>query len=472
MYKNVTLLKSHKDGQITWRLLGPNGLNVESFEVFANSLLRKSSYNTQVAYCRHIAEFMDFIYEATFVITSTGYEETITSIVLEEIIESYNEYLVYGGNSGSRVAMLVNASRPSPRNSYGTSAVKHAAVRKFLTQSEQIRRQTLELVKAGLKRDSVDPQPLISGIGERVGISSKQSNEMKANSMIAGVVAGGPKLQNSVVLPTVSSQTKYNHSRAFPYDHIARFIEVLPTFRDKSIYSLLAASGCRSHEGLQILIDDIDVSAGTIKLISPKSRPNHNSYLYLSTTERQRLAWKGRTTEMTFLIEPFASIFFDSFAKYLQDEYIPHGLHQFAFQYIHYRQKGQPFFLSHASSRLETFKRAVLAAGIEDVLSGPHTLRHGYGTYLVNYIPRLDGGYGLPLVVVQQLFGHVSIKQTMKYAKFDEELIQLELRHANAMVFNGADPKSIMQLKLEALHAQLRKVESEIYAQGHKGNRA
>jgi|APMI01.1.fsa_nt_gi integrase len=151
-------------------------------------------------------------------------------------------------------------------------------------------------------------------------------------------------------------------------------------------------------------------------------------------------------------------MFFANLEQYLRTEYIPHGLHRFLFQYLHAGMEGQPYFLSAASSRLETFKRAAADVGVGDQVHGPHSLRHAYGTYLLNYFPRGNGDYGLPLPLVQQLMGHANPKSTMKYARQDEELMRIELQHANAMVFNGAVPKPLLQLKLEALNAQVRKL--------------
>lgn len=466
MLKNVTLLPAQLDGKTTWRLLGPNGMPEESFGVFADSLIRKHPLNTRLSYCRNLAEFFDYLHEASAALQASNPPIKLTRLVLQEILEAFDDYLVLGGSSGKRVALLVNKTKPSPMHAPATSALMHAPLRKFLALSEELRKEMAEMVREGLApiRD-VDQAPLLPGMGERSAVSGFQRTAMSATSMISGVITGGPKLLRTTSLPTVSPQIPYEESRAFPFDAVADFIDALPTYRDKALYAMLAASGARMSEGLQLLFDDVDVNDGTIALRSPRLRAGHPSYLALSPSEREKLAWKGRTTETTLLIEPFASLFFANLELYLRNEYIPHGLHRFIFQYSTKRLRGTPYLLSASNSRLEIFRRAVSAAGIAAEVSGPHSLRHAYGTYLLNYFPRSNGDYGLPVALVQQLMGHANVKSTLKYARHDKDLLALELRHANAMVFNGAVPKSIVQLKLEALNAQVRKVRAELELQ-------
>jgi integrase len=462
MLRNVTLLKSEKDGKATWRLLGPSGLPLDSFAAFADSLLRKHPFNTRASYCRNLAEFFDYLFEAASALQAASPGQRVTRALLQQVIEAYDDYLVLGSASGKRVAILVDAAKPSPMHAPATSALMHAPVRKFLRLSEQLRTEMEELTNQGLRQDVADPQPLLTDLRGAVPVVVAQRQAMAATSMIAGVLSGGPKFLRSAILPTVSPQVAYEDSRAFPFDSIGDFIEQLPTYRDKALYSFQAASGCRIHEGLQLLLDDIDVTAGSVALRSPRLRVNHPSYLSLGPTERDKLAWKGRTTESTLLIEPFVSLFFANLEQYLRTEYTPHGLHRFVFQFLRKGQEGRPFFLSAATSRLETFKRAATAAGLAAQVHGPHSLRHAYGTYLLNYFPRLNGDYGLAVPLVQQLMGHANVKSTLKYARYDQDLMRLELQHANAMVFNGATPKSIGQLKLEALNSQVLKLRKDL----------
>ncbi len=298
MLKNVTLLPAELNGKTTWRLLGPDGMPQESFGVFADSLIRKHPLNTRRSYCRHLAEFFDYLHEASMALQADDSRIKLTRLMLREIVEAFDQYLVLGDSSGNRVAQLVNATKPSPMHAPATSALMHAPLRKFLALSEQLRKEMAEMAREGLRPSgTVDEAPLLPGMGALETVSGHQRTAMSATSMISGVISGGPRLLRRSILPTVSPQVPYAEDRAFPFDAVANFIDELPAYRDKALYAMLAASGARMSEGLQLLFDDVDVNEGSVALRSPRLRASHPSYLALSPTERERLAWKGRTTE-------------------------------------------------------------------------------------------------------------------------------------------------------------------------------
>ncbi|WP_337882165.1 tyrosine-type recombinase/integrase [Chromobacterium haemolyticum] len=384
---------------------------------------------------------------------------------LVEVIEAYNEYLVFGADSGNAIARHIDETLPSPRISQQSSSTKHAAVRNFLKLSEKVRAQMLELTKLDVGPLNIDEQKLLFGIGEKRELPGFQHRALVANSMLAGVIAGGPKLIEEGILPTSVPDITYEHERAFPFDMVSNVLDHLTTFRDKALYAFCAASGCRISEALQLLWDDIDTKAQTVQLVDPKSRPSCPSYLALNPEERDLLVWKGRTTPLTLLIDPFATMFFEALTAYMRHEYIPHGRHGFVFQYIREIDQGMPYFLAAASSRNGVLKRAIKLAGVEHV-EGPHSLRHMYGTYLLNYFPRPDGTYGLPLGLVQKLMGHRQAKDTAKYARYDRDLLEAELRYANMMLFGNDKVRSVNELKRAALLSRLAEVESLLKAEG------
>jgi len=462
MLKNVTLLPESKNGKRTWKLLGPTGVPNEPFAIFADSISRRLSRNTVDNYCRHLAQFFDYLFEASISVHLFSTNGLLTPGTLLEIIEAYDEYLVYGEDSGSDVAKIVSRTLPSPRNTRDTCSLKHAPLRKFLKLSDKIHQQTIELVNSGLIQRRESSDSLLDLDRLNVQPSAPQRQALLGNSMLAGVISGGAKLVPSAILPTINPQSPFDENRAFPYDKIEEFISKLPSHRDKAFYSLLAASGCRKHEGLQVLWDDIHVEKREVALIDPASRANCKSYLYLTPEERSKLSWKGRTTQRTMLLEPFASIFFNELAEYLRHEYIPHGLHRFVFQYRHRPLEGRPYFLSDSDTHSELFHKIARQCGIDQSVHGPHSLRHAYGSYLLNYFPRVDGGFGLNMGIVQQMLGHAEMKSTQKYARHDKDLIMVELKYANAMVFGKGFTKSLLQMKLETLNAQVLKVGAAI----------
>lgn len=458
--KNVTLIETQKDGKQCWRLLDPTGQPVASFDAFANSLLRNNSVNTRLSYCRHLAEFFNFLYEAADNLVAEGVAG-FDHDTLANVIEAYDEYLVLGKNAGSEIARRVDLTMHSPHVSKQTSAIKHAPVRKFLKLSERVRHQMIELTKAGIKSFDSAELPLFPGTGERNAIIAHQRVAMVGNSLLASVISRGPKLLEEGILPTSTPDITYDHDRAFPFDKVRSLLDNLTTYRDKALYAFCAASGCRISETLQLLWGDIDTQSQTVRLVDPKCRPHSPSYLALMPLQRDRLVWKGRATATTLLIEPFASMFFEALAAYLKNEYVPHGKHQFVYQYSTDGQRGVPYFLCAASSRNGVLKRAIKLSGVEGV-EGPHSLRHMYGTYLLNYFPRPDGTYGLPMGMVQKLMGHKTRRATEKYARHDMDLIEVELQYANLTVFEHGEAKSLIQLKHAALLSKLEAVESEL----------
>ena len=388
----------------------------------------------------------------------------MTKSQLSEAVEAYGEYLQLGLDARNPLSRRIASTLPPGCNSAVSLGPKNAAIRKFLGLSESIRQEMAEMAQwTGNKDVVIDEGPLLPELGRRRALRPSEVRAMQANSMLAGVIAGGPKLINDVALTSAVGDIPYEHDRAFPYDKVLSLIYAMPTYRDKAFYALLAASGCRTHEALQLLSEDIDVLDGSVQLVDPGLRVGHSSYRALSADERSILAWKGRATSLTLLIEPFASAFFESLKGYFECEHIAHGKHEFVFQYLTGKGRGKPYFLSSAASRLELFHKACRRINVElPPRTGAHSLRHMYGTYLLNYFPRPNGEYGLPPAMVQQLMGHADLKSTFKYARYDRDLIRLELENANNVIFADGEPKRFIDLKIAALESQLARLQSQM----------
>lgn len=448
--KNVSLLETSFNGVKSWKLLNGNSEPIESFTIFSNLLIKKYSLNTRLIYCRNLALFIDYLEEVNLIYKN----KEMTKFFLVNIIESFPNWLIYGNNSGDEIALTVYKNYPSPQYSKLTIDLIMSSVRLFLSISERIR---MEQDTNGLETDSK------LFINNKEAITLKTKKSLNTKSMLAGVLSHGPQLIKACILPVIKSQPYFSTERAFPFDKIIPLIEAFPSYRDKALYMFCAASGCRIHEALQILIEDIDLKNRYVRLINPNSRITHLSYKSLNIEERSKLAWKGRQIDKTVLIQPFGDLFFEYLEQYIRTEYIAHNKNSFVFQNIRGRDKGKPFFLSATSTRNEAFQKAVTAINLKEELNqGVHSLRHMYGTYLVNYFPKSDGSFGLPLAIVQKIMGHSTISATQKYARHDKDLISVELEYANNLIYRENDSKlSLLDMKKKALQSQLLALEQE-----------
>ncbi len=416
-------------------LLGPDGLPVPMFSAFAHSL-RNNAKNTLDSYCRHLAEFLDYLIEI-----STLYEGPMSKLQLSEAIEAYGDYLVLGENARQSIARAVASRLPSCMNSPASLFPKKAAIRRFLRFLQAVRREMEELGRLDPHHFSTRSPHLLAGLGERREINAFEIRAMQANSMFAGVLAGGPKFIDCVVMNGGGEEIPYERNREFPHDKVMDLIRAMPSYRDKALYSLLAASGARTHEALQLLWDDIDVAAGAVTFVNPRVRIGHASYQSLSVEERARLSWKGRDAPVTLLLEPFASAFFQSLQAYLNYEYIAHGKHDFVFQYLTGERRGQPYYLSAASTRVDLFHRICNHIGVNlPQGTANHSLRHMYANHLLNDYHWAEEKFGLPLAEVQQLMGHAVMKSTRKYARHDEERLKKKIQFANEQVYGHKAP--------------------------------
>jgi integrase/recombinase XerD len=225
-----------------------------------------------------------------------------------------------------------------------------------------------------------------------------------------------------------------------PFDKVGPLIDSAKSYRDKAMYSLLAASGSRQHEAYQLRLRDIDFENRTVLLVDPETRDNSD----LSEEEFEALDWKGRATEKTFLIEPFKTMFFENLMLYVKNERIAHGLHDFAFQ----KEGGRPYFLTTRSTRSEAFNSCKKKVGLGDAqLISIHSLRHTYGSYALNYLPT-ESGFGLPITTVKLLMGHELLASTEIYAKKDEDLVEAQIEFANQQVFGLGKQLSLKDIQL------------------------
>lgn len=143
-------------------------------------------------------------------------------------------------------------------------------------------------------------------------------------------------------------------------------VKTLPTTRDKALVSLLASTGCRLSEALQLRFSDVDMVAKTVTLFPRK------------------LGWTTRTSNefdamKLSLNGALADYFFISLSKYNRQEYkSPWADSALIFPNLplHYTKQG--LSLGGAQSTREAFLDAMRKAGIKKDITrhGLNSLRH------------------------------------------------------------------------------------------------
>lgn len=415
--------------------------------------------NTEKLYSEHVARFIDYVYEVSI----SQFNEEI-EISISSVLRSYESFLLFGKSSSNPIAAKMAEQLGRERTTSQTSL------------AETIESSILWFLKLCNTRNSISPDQLFSRLytNNPEFRRSSEVSAIKANSWLAGTIRDSlasimPKSKRDTIFPRAKRRARRNNKErfktaAFPIELSEALLRQKKpkrskTFhRDMAIYSGLAASGARTSEILQLKLEDVDIEKLKVYLRDPFARTNPG----ITEAESEQLAWKGRTTEITFLIEPFATIFFEHLEKYLAIEYNSSSGHEFLFQDTNAR----PYFASDRSSRDKTFKSYAIKAGLPNTKGiSLHSLRHMYGTYTLNYMPVPDKeAPGFPITYVKILMGHSSISSTMKYAKYDTDLIDAYFQHANQYITQrGEDSMSTIQqefytYQLETLQREAKRL--------------
>ncbi|BBC40848.1 tyrosine recombinase XerC [Photobacterium damselae subsp. piscicida] len=264
---------------------------------------------------------------------------------------------------------------------------------------------------------------------------------------------------------SLKTLTKEKIKKSFPIDKSVQFFSnyditsasKFSKVRDFLLYTLLAATGVRTSEALQVTVDDINWDEKTIDIISPNDRNNTG----LTQKESEALCDKGRATSLTFMIQPFAHIFWSILKVYMEHHYKSNVSHRFLFQ----KANGRPFFCSCRSSRSKTLKSYIKKFDPTLKHLGHHSFRHTYAFYALNYFPIVDENgnptdrQGLPMAYVKLLMGHQNISSTEVYAKQDVDLIEFMLSAANSYIRDHN--VSLKDLAIQYYDRQLKRIEVE-----------
>lgn len=462
----LKLIPTVRNGRKTFRFASLNNMQDQFLDNWVYELSRDYSYRTVKTYCYAIKTFLIYIY------TLIDLEGGISNQRLQEALHSYESYLVFGVSSDSEIAKKVAMIVGSPMLVAASVITNLAAINKFIDASEQLRRALDELESKGaiVSRDLVGFS-LETSVG--TSVTSTVRAALRRNTWLGACIAGGAHrikragLRAESRVPEIAYMDEFGgDEKAFPIDKCAELIDSAPSLRDKVLWSLIAASGCRISEALNMLKDDIvfkekELHEKKIFIVDPATRRD-KLIEYIPETTINELSYKGRDKPDTFLIEPFASIFWMHLAEYLIEEKNKDRLrggtchHSFLIRSI---TEGTPMCLSY-QTLIERFQKVALK--IAGRKYGFHSLRHMYGYYLANHCPNPNPNnrraFGLDLHLVKQYMGHRDIATTKKYAREDAQMLHAAMAASN-LIRMGGGPQTVRQTQIIFLKQELQRLE-------------
>ncbi|OQR29682.1 integrase [Pseudomonas sp. Bc-h] len=467
----VELIPTVRDGRSQFRLLCSDPLLSAFFDNFTRGLAKERKYRTVRAYCYALKQFLNYIQALTNLLGG------LTSLDLLDALENYESFLTFGTLSDIEVVRKV-ARAVGGRSLGGSSVIVHlAAVNKFISASETFRAGLLELEERGYIASTA-----MSGFSLQrvVSIESPQKvrQAIKANSWLAGCIAGGAKKIKRKGLKPVARRSELAHTdefggdeMTFPIDKCKELIERAPSLRDKVLWSLIAAIGCRISEAQTMLDEDIEININhpemnQVLIVDPGTRRD-KLIRFLGEHQINELPHKGRASPKTFMIEPFASMFWMALAEYKADEYLKQKHRPFPVRHpflIRNLESGKPMCNSY-QALYERFAKA--AFELTGRSYGFHSLRHMYGYYLVNHCPNpYSGGrqFGIAIDKVKQFMGHVKVATTKKYARQDAVMLESTLCAINLAKLHGG-VKTVRQAQIAHLEHEIKRLKSEITAE-------
>jgi len=449
---HATIVKSTHQGRTFYRLACRDEHLCKFFDEWSYDLAKKKAFKTVKAYAYAVKRFINYFLEA-----ENQLNGSLSDLDLYLLLENYESYLAFGTDSDVGVVQAIARAVPPALQGCqglgaGTIEQAIAALNNFLKASESFRISLLQLQEAGHISDvNVANKGLVSHLG-RAEPSNFVKNAVKQSSWLAGCLKGGMKTIKQAHLKAKSRSSDIlfadefgGDEKTFPFDLAKELIGNAPNLRDKLLWSLIAASGIRISEAQTMFEADVviqtsvrdgqsqkqrQVTSKKVFVIDPSTRRSKLKG-YLTETEINQLPHKGREHPDTYLIEPFASLFWRYLAEYKVEENRKEkrrpvrARHPFLFKTV---DNGNP--ITHSYQTLyDSFSRAAISLTKKSY--GFHSLRHMYGFYLHNFSPMSDGGFGLPLKQVQMLLGHAYIKTTQRYARQDSMKLEVAIGALN-----------------------------------------
>lgn len=451
--KNVTRVETPHLGRRSWILLDAEGEHVHAFTHFC----RKNSdyaFATQKRYAEVVSRFIDYLIEAGV------FGEPVSKRRINDVIDAYPVLLRDGSHSlikrlkrhikdAPDDAWLIDVAQALGINSLAPNSFSNtlAAINRFLGLSESLALEAFERAKILGIEHAETYHSLIEALGGAKTLSHYEKRRLRQNSMLGSVIRfhGGGLTRPRRLRVDIDKPQSDVIKLDFPLEHAPALIGAANTWRDKSLWLLLGASGIRPSEALLLEWSDIDIENQRVYIRDPEGKR-----FGADMTRDEKLRFKGRAMSMTYLFQPLRQLFFEALHQYVRREFVPYRNHNkpnYVFQYVEGQRRGEPYINVSAAALNKNFKFAVKRAGIPSPVPSRcaewtvYSLRHMYGVYMLNDFPvdPIREVFGLQLSEVQMLMGHRNIESTRHYAKHKRSRLIKKLEIADLMLLDNFD---------------------------------
>lgn len=431
-------------GHSVSRVIDPEGEFIEVYDRFQMHLIDQGvNYETFRRYSPMPARLIDFFYSVGVAGTDT------TNDSIDSAVQDFKSLLEYGCNSPiKRVREYAEATAITSGLSQKSFAPTIAAINLFLHVCQDLGKRVIAHAKIyGIANDVFqDIQLTIKTINSVKSLNEYEKKRLRQNSLYGGVVRAVPnskfeRLQGVKVKRAKKRQSDDESGYFdFPLSRFGDLIEAMPTYRDKAYFLLQGGGGLRGHEAQNLRLAHLDFKNQKIWVEDP-----YNLRASDNMSFDEKIRFKGRKTSRVYIYEPAASLFFKYIGLYLKHEYVPNCGHDYLFQVLEAKHRSKPLKNARDRGLTTLFRRIVKKLGIlgpdplsPEKLFTPHSLRHLYGVYLLNYIPLGDGKFGYQNIgTVQSLMGHEDPNSTKHYARKDRRLREYQVQVSDEIIMNG-----------------------------------
>lgn len=488
--KNFLAIKKMYRGYVVYELIDHDGNEFAPFSIFQRDFIdgRTSfSANTLKIARTAVAKFLDYMEEVKSV------NGEYNSALLRFVVNQYPDFLadkIHPTNELLKSAHDALKDFKPKLNAVRSHKSHITYVNEYIDLSEKIAREAAEIfaIKAGHSAND-SYEALFPAVWELKSLSQKEKNKF-AQTKIGGCIRDTGKL---ILKPSktlgVSGRTGTQApvaetEKAFPVEEVDNLIRHTTSKRNRAIFAVLACLGLRISEVLQLRWSDVDLLERDIQV-----RPATQAELAKANVPEEKqnsiLSWKGREAANTLPIAELEPLMYRCLYEYQKsNEYKTSPNHEFIFVFTKGKRIGQPLLQivdvenNSVSTLITPFKTACKKA----VIVPPHVLaylayvlhdlRHGYGTYMLNFAPRTkkisdSGGdrtiivYGFPLADVSKFMGHQNLDSTRVYAKKTMSSLKASHIEANAILESGGNN----QTRIIALATYYTKMRNSLISQ-------